>query len=280
MDEKKPSEIGEELLYGKKGHHGPVKPGPCSPKGCPPPTEIVCIKTKKVFQECKQVEPIERVRVYGLDIPPGACDVECIKVNPGVISVNSAVYGPPQSPMLRSEEMEEEEFERGKKKKLSPCECEAGEGTVTLGEIKDFPVRITVEFFDRNGMSLGCQTGWAKICIPERTVLLSRAGEPQLRPEIDIFLSCLMCTIEEYEPNGNTSLGPNLICSRFVSCCLNKVIIFKLFAEVQLLVPSYGYCPPPRKCEEEELGECPKAEDSWPPYPENEGGKGGCKGCK
>jgi len=276
MDEKRPSEIGEEILSGKKGHHGPISPGPCSPRGCPPPTEIVCIKTKKVYQECKQVEPIEKVKVYGLNIPLGAEEVECIKVAPGVISCEEAKNCPPQSPLPRSEE----EADRLKKKKLSACECETGEGTVTLGEIKDFPVKITVEFFDRNGMSLGVQTGWAKICVPEKTVLLSRAGEPQLKCEVDIFLSCLMCIIEEFEPNTVTPASERILSPRFVSCCINKVIVFKLLAEVQLLVPSYGFCPEPPECEEEEMGECPEAEEVWPPYPDDKGGKGGCRSCK
>lgn len=270
MEEKKPSEIGEEILSAKKSYV-PISPGPCSPRGCPPPREIVCIKTKKVYQECKQVEPIERVKVYGLNVPPGACDVECIKVTPAVIScedVSQSPGSPPHTP-LREED-------RGKKKKLCACECEVGEGTVTLGEIKDFPIQITVEFYDRNGISLGCQTGWAKICIDEKTVLLSRAGEPQLKCEVDIFLACLMCSIQEFEPNAVES--PQLG-SRFVWCCINKVIVFKLLAEVQLLVPSYGFCPEPPECEGVEEDECPEAEEMWPPYPGDKGG-GGCRSCK
>ena len=278
MDEKKPSEIGEEILSSKKGHHGPVCPGQCGPRGCPPPTEIVCIKTKKVYQECMQVEPIERVKVYGLDIPPGATDVECIRVTPGVIScqdVSGCLAMPPQSSLG--------EFDLDRKpkpkKKLCACECEVGEGTVTLGEIKDFPIQITVEFFNRNGISLGVQTGWAKICIPEKTVLLSRAGEPQLKCEVDIFLSCLMCILQEAE-NGIAGVAEERHSPVYVSCCINKVIVFKLFAEVQIMVPSYGFCPEPPECEEEESEECPEADEEWPPYPSDEGGKGGCHSCR
>lgn len=279
MDEKKPSEIGEEIMS-LKGH-GPVRPGPCSPKGCPPPKEIVCIKTKKVYQECKQVEPIERVRVYDLYVPPGACAVECIRVSPGVISCEDVSGCPgkePQPPAPPAPEMVVEE-ERGVKKKPRKCGCEVGEGTVTLGEILNFPVQITVEFFDRNGLSMGCQTGWGKINIPEKTVLLSRAGEPQLRCEVDAFLSCLMCYIEELEPNGlsnttNERQGP----PRWVICCINKILVFKLLAVVQLMIPSYGFCPEPPDCEQEVEG-CPDPLEEWPPYPNNEGG-GGCRGCR
>lgn len=290
MEEKRPSEISEEVLSAKK-HHGPVRPGPCSPRGCPPPTEIVCIKTKKVYQECKQVEPIERVEVYGLYIPPATTEVECVKVCPGVISCEDAGCQPPQSPLppgfhLR-EDTSEEVTERGKKqkKKTCVCECMTGDGTVTLEEIKDFPIQITVEFFDRNGMSLGEQTGWAKICIPEKTVCLSRAGEPQLKCEVDIFLSCVMCIIKEEQANTLKSAAEDRHVSvpepvqRVVSCCINKVIVFKLVAEVQLMVPSYGFCPEPCDCEEIVAGECPEAEAEWPPYPEPNG-KGGCKSCK
>ena len=282
MDEKKPSEIGEELLSAKKKNNK-VKPGPCSPRGCPPPTEIVCIKTKKVYQECKRVEPIERVKVHNIYVPPGATDVECVRVRPGVISchdapvVNSAL--PPLTPQSTPGKPVGNEILGGKKKKRE-CECEVGDGTVTLGEIKHFPIQITLEFFDRNGMSLGVQTGWAKICIPERTVCLSRAGESQLKCEVDIFLKCLMCFLEDLEPNTVLSAADERSAfARHVTCCINKIIVFKLFAEVQLMVPSYGFCPEPPECEEEVLGECPDAVEEWPPYPDDNG-NGGCKSCR
>ncbi len=265
MEDKYLPEAGEEVAsaqgLGKKPQ--PIVVGPCGPRGCPPPREIVCIKTKKVYQECKQVEPIERVKVFDIDIPLGAVEVECIRVTPGVISCEDA-----------------EASYRGKKK--CGCECEVGEGTVTLEEIRHFPVRIVLEFYDRNGLSLGRQTGWAKIDIPEKTVLLSRAGEPQLKCEVDVFLTCLLCLIEEEEPN--TVLSENQAegrhpCYRKVICCINKIILFKLLAEVQLLIPSYGFCPDPPVCEEEDLAECPGAVEDWPPYPPEENGIG-CKSCK
>lgn len=278
MEEKKPSVIGEDIL--SKGHgHGPIKPGPCPSRGCPPPREIVSIQTKKVYQECKQVEPIERVKLYGLDIPSGACEVECVRVCPGVIScrdVSDCLSMPPQSPLGKTVEGEAKGII--KKKKPGALECEPCDGTVTLGEIKDFPVQVTVEFFDRNGMSLGCHTGWAKISVPERTVLLSRAGEPLLRSDVDIFLSCLMCTIEE--PEKILSSDERHGCFKFVACCINKIIVFKLVADVQILVPSYGFSPDPPECEEKAAGECPEADEEWPPYPTDEEGGGGCKSCK
>lgn len=33
-------------------------PGPCPPEGCPPPTEIVCIKVAKVFDSCAQSDTV------------------------------------------------------------------------------------------------------------------------------------------------------------------------------------------------------------------------------
>ncbi|MGB4565080.1 MAG: hypothetical protein WBJ00_09935, partial [Dethiobacteria bacterium] len=34
-----------------------IFPGPCDPElGCPPPTEIVCIKTEKVYESCRKVQ--------------------------------------------------------------------------------------------------------------------------------------------------------------------------------------------------------------------------------
>lgn len=37
----------------------PVVPGPCQKHGCPPPTEIVCIETLKVYDFCFQNDSIE-----------------------------------------------------------------------------------------------------------------------------------------------------------------------------------------------------------------------------
>jgi len=248
MDYEKYVEMPEELESLQR-QVDQVEPGPCPPEGCPPPTEIVCVKTKKVYQECKQLEPIERVEVFGLTIPAGAVDVDCIFVKPGVISC------------------EDKKMSRCYK---DECECDVGMGTVTLQEIEDRKVEITVEFFDSNGLSLGRQTGTAEINVPEKTVFLSRAGEPQLKCEVDIFLTCLLCFIENGEDDEEC---PTVI------CCINKIIVFKLLAEVQLLLPSYGFCPQPPECEEQVLGECPEAVQEWPPYPEQDENSLTCRSC-
>ena len=63
-----------------------------------------------------------------------------------------------------------------------------------------------------------------------------------------------MCFLEDSEPNTVLSAADER--SVFCATCnlrINKIIVFKLFAEVQLMVPSYGFCPEPPECEEEVL---------------------------
>ena len=90
----------------------------------------------------------------------------------------------------------------------------------------------------------------------EKTVRLSRAGEEGLQPQCEIFLECLdafVTTDEEDNP--------------IIILCIGKLILFKLFAHVQLLIPAYGFAPQPPECPEV-LEECPEYEPEWPPYPE------------
>ncbi|HPU00968.1 MAG: hypothetical protein GX890_08710 [Firmicutes bacterium] len=86
----------------------------------------------------------------------------------------------------------------------------------------------------------------------EKTVILSdRIFDPRLFVQCEVFLDCFECFVS----------GPQQ-----VTCCIGKLILVKLVALVQLLVPSYGFCPEPDFCTQVEA-ECPEFEPEWPPFP-------------
>ncbi|MBO8168847.1 MAG: hypothetical protein H0Z35_06635 [Thermoanaerobacteraceae bacterium] len=214
-----------------------VEPGPCLPEGCPPPTEIVCIKTKKVYQECKQLETDEdgkafEVELKNIKVPDGAVTVECVRIDPSFKSCDMCNPG-------------------------KECCCEIlPPDQVKFNFPKKIEFSITVEFFDSSGNSLGFGTGKAKLDkLPKsKIVRLSRAGEPRMQCEVDMFFDCLLCFLVPDETPK-------------VHCCINVLLVFKLFAEVQLMVPAYGFCPQPPECQDQVAGECPPAVQTWPPYP-------------
>lgn len=98
----------------------------------------------------------------------------------------------------------------------------------------------------------------------DKTVFLARAGEEGLDVKCDIFLECLECFVDEVvDPVNNNLVQSNII------CCIGKLILVKLFAHVQLLIPAYGFCPEPPECEQV-LAICPDFDPQWPPYPPQE----------
>lgn len=102
-----------------------------------------------------------------------------------------------------------------------------------------------------------------------RTVVLSRAGEDGLDCLVEIFLDCLLCFVSERDMEGNIIE---------VTCCVGKQIIFKLVADVELLIPTFGFAPVPPDCEQV-LGECPDFNPVWPPFPPQNGTRPFNKRC-
>ena len=94
----------------------------------------------------------------------------------------------------------------------------------------------------------------------EKTLFLARAGEEGLEAKCDIFLECLECFVDEVVDPYNEIVRSTII------CCIGKLILVKLFAHVQLMIPAYGFCPQPPECEEV-LAICPDFDPEWPPYP-------------
>ncbi|MFZ7102031.1 MAG: hypothetical protein ACOWWO_05125 [Peptococcaceae bacterium] len=98
----------------------------------------------------------------------------------------------------------------------------------------------------------------------------------------EILAKCLdsVCPNEENGKNNFsdiTCLKP--VGVKEVTCCVGILILLKVEAEVQLLVPAYGYPGAPPECEEF-LGECPADfTPAWPPYPPQTGfGRAGNNG--
>ncbi len=264
-----------------------IKPGPCPPEGCPPPTEIVCLKTKKVYEECKQLETDNgkafEVCVRGLDIPPGAETVACRGISPAHLSLDQCWkkwWDRDLHPDSSTDE--EDDMIELTRHGWKGC-CKVMEGKVKIWQPKKIRFLITVEFFDSMGNSLGTQEGWA--CLDqlpeEKVVALSRAGEPRLECEVDLFFDCLACFIETDEDRCKALCKRcRRDCAPCVICCVNVLKVVKLFAEVQLMVPAYGFCPQPPECPEEVLGECPPAVQTWPPYPpQEEDPDNSCSNC-
>jgi hypothetical protein len=79
---------------------------------------------------------------------------------------------------------------------------------------------------------------------------LPRTGEAGLTPRTEVFLDCLECFVSD---------------TNVITCCIGILVLFKLIATVQIMVPTYGYCPQPPECEV--TGICPTFTPTWPPYP-------------
>lgn len=104
-----------------------------------------------------------------------------------------------------------------------------------------------------------------------KTLEVDRAGEEGLDVQVEIFPECLFCFISGRNPGTQAVTA--------VTCCVGILILLKVQAEVQLLVPTYGYPGQPPECGTV-LGECPDSfTPTWPPYPEQTWGAGGDQGC-
>ncbi|MGF7185249.1 hypothetical protein GGQ84_001335 [Desulfitispora alkaliphila] len=116
----------------------------------------------------------------------------------------------------------------------------------------------------------------------EKRFRLNRSGEEGLDIQSHIYPECLKAVITDEEVDEDESVVT-------VIACVGIMIVLKLEAEVQLMVPVYGYPPQPPRIEPlPDNGVCPPDfEPVWPPYPpqtrggngKNNGGNGGCSGC-
>lgn len=137
--------------------------------------------------------------------------------------------------------------------------CEfIGKGLVKV----TFDLRVCTQVVNEMGYSVGAGCNFDTeanndVLTIEKTFRLSRAGEPGLECQAHVFPECLLCFVSN--SNNNDELT--------VTCCVGILILIKLDAEVQLLVPTYGYAPEPPECDQV-IGQCPADYNPvWPPYP-------------
>jgi hypothetical protein len=110
----------------------------------------------------------------------------------------------------------------------------------------DFTYQYTFRWVDAAGTHT-----FTSAPIPiEVTTRLPRIGDAGLLPHCEVFLDCLECFVSD---------------TTTVTCCIGIMVVFKLISRVQLMVPTYGYCPQPSECEV--TGICPSFTPTWPPYP-------------
>jgi len=114
-------------------------------------------------------------------------------------------------------------------------------------------VKVTAELEVTTIVNETTGTGTMQI---EKLFIMERAGEPELSPQCHIYPECLLCFVSDEGENFVT-----------VTCCVGVLLLLKLEADVQLMIPSYGYPPEPAECDEA-VGQCPaEYQPTWPPYP-------------
>jgi hypothetical protein len=102
----------------------------------------------------------------------------------------------------------------------------------------------------------------SEIFTVEKVLRLARAGETGLQVYCQVFPECLSCFV-----SGEEEDEEELVI--VVTACVGILILVKVVALVQLLVPTFGFCPEPPVCDEV-LAECPDFDPPWPPYPPEE----------
>ena len=197
-----------------------IQPGPCDPVyGCPPPTEIVCIVTEKVYDECKST-----------------------KVNEDEFIVMAKADNPVVRAKCR------------KVKLLTGPVC----GDSSPGRVRvTFTYRVKIKVFFEKDTS----TTLSQDVTVTRNFNVPRAGEEGLDVQCFIpFLEGLKCFIKSEEEAEDGKIKTTIV------CCVANLLVIKLTATVQLLIPAYGYAPEPRDCDEV-VGEGADFDPPWPPFP-------------
>lgn len=119
-----------------------------------------------------------------------------------------------------------------------------------------FNLEVKANFRDDNGNNQPITYTTNTI---NKTFHVSRADERDLNAQCHIFPECLECFIAERDPETQDITK--------ITCCIGVLILIKLDAEVQLMVPCYGFSPKPPECAKLE-DECPtEYNPEWPPYP-------------
>lgn len=190
-------------------------PSELKPMQIPEPTEVVCIKTEKIYESCKQVETNEEITNLCGTAKGEIMDVWCIDTELVI----------DEHHLFRCEKIPNTQRAR-----------------------VSFWFRFRFAYVDQAGQKFHT----SKPIFFEKMVILSdQIFDRRLYVQCEVFLDCFECFVS----------GPQQ-----VTCCIGKLLLVKLVAMVQLLVPAYGFCPDPDSCTEVEA-ECPPFEPVWPPFP-------------
>ncbi len=79
-----------------------------------------------------------------------------------------------------------------------------------------------------------------------------RIKEKGMSVQCDVFLNCVKCFVSGTQQ---------------ITCCISKLMVFSLTANVHLMVHETGFCPEPDLCPSSE-SKCPEFKPAWNPYPE------------
>ncbi len=192
--------------------HQDIRPGPCPPEGCPPPTEIVCIDVCKVYDMCSQIEPI--LATFTKRVPQGATRVECEIVPTPTESCR------PFFDKNNNNNNNTHVFSTCEEVPNSRRPLEDGLAAVTV--LVNAVIRLT--FFNSQGtvideefVNLEAVIKQVVLCAPEGTEIICHV--------VDGSCSCVIINCD-------------------VRCTINLCVIIQSEAKVKLMVPSYGFCTP------------------------------------
>lgn len=111
-----------------------------------------------------------------------------------------------------------------------------------------FYFRYRVRFMD----SAGWKVVWSRPVFHEEIFSVPPPAEDRrIQAVADVYLKCLECFVS----------GPQQ-----VTCCIGTLILLQLVSPVQLLVPTYGFCPDPDYCTAVQ-DTCPGFNPFYSPYP-------------
>jgi hypothetical protein len=182
-------------------------PGPCDPLlGCPPPTELVCIRTTKVYDFCFEQD-------IGLQ--------NCVNI-PLTCSLTITPTPPPTGSTASCA--------------ITSVTCTAGTPMPIPGQdgfstvAKTVVVNYTVTILNPDS-TLYCT--FSATFTFARTVVV--CGPIGTTADCDAFATCGPCII--LPPSGLITLGQ-------VCCNFNLCTLLEAHADVKLLIPAYGFCAP------------------------------------
>ncbi len=202
--------------------------------------EKVCVQVKRVYDSCMQQEQLDDVIVCITNIVPVISPIGCgnvagcgcrpnpLMVTPNVIEVEG-IPGPVPVPPFIFDSCRSSTINGNIRNLAIERMCDRPHFARVRGIVE---IPIDILFTDSRNQEF---MGRAVVCVP-KDVLLAIPDESIVPFTLDTLVSAICVT------------GVYLGNDRFrITICVT--IILKILAEVELLIPSYGFCPIP-PCEE------------------------------